>query len=422
MFYMKRIYHYILSAMFVLPAFSGCDDAVNKPLDNALYLVDAMSRDEYDCLMRPMRDADYNVTVRMTHKLSHDVTVTLAVDREFPQEHFEKFGEELVILPDENWALYNEDGTVSDNGRVTVTIPANSVSAVVPVKISSYSGELSQYALPLAIESVSEDIHVLENLSTQCYVFQAPFTVPVLFINDESSVYKDFADLAETRNWTVEFHYAIEVGVADSRWGVPLVFSGLENDGEGFYVRQYRNGGMDIHLLGTFGVGSYELSDFGHGSWYTDTAYQGYWHHFALVCENGTVTSYLDGTAMNSMSSPEFNTAYKFVSMMLCDGHQYGDIGFSEVRLWSVARTVPQLTRFKYDVSPDAPGLLAYYKLNEGEGSTVLKDSSPNGNDIDISATVEYVDSETGTTKTRYDVYWGTARSDDDFVSLRTVE
>lgn len=419
---MKRIYLYILAACLSLPAYTGCDDAVNTPLSNAIYLVDATSRDDYDCIMRPMRDAQYNATVRMTHKLSHDVDVTVAVNPDFLKQHYEKFGEDLTLLPEENWTLYNADGTPSENGRVTVTIPANTTTAIVPVEITSYSGELSQYALPLTIENVSEDIHVLDNLRTQCYVFQAPFTVPVMFVNNESSVYKGFDNLPETKNWTLEFHYAIEVGVTDSRWGCPLVFSGLANGGEGFYVRQYRPGSMDIHLLGTFGVGSYDLNDYGKGNWYTDKAFEGYWHHFALVCENGTVTSYLDGVAMNSVSSQSFSTTYKFVSLLLCDGHQRGYIGFSEVRIWSVARTLPQLTRFKYNVSPETPGLLAYYKLNDGEGSKVLKDSSPNGNDIDVSEIVDYVDSESGATIQRYDISWGEARSDDDFMSLRTVE
>lgn len=124
---------------------------------------------------------------------------------------------------------------------------------------------------------------------------------------------------------------------------------------------------------------------------------------------------------MGSKSSLKYSEAHEYLSIMMCDGHQYGHIGFSEFRIWSVARTLPQLSRFKYGVTPDSKGLMAYYKLNEGEGATVLKDSSVNGNDIDVSEIVEYTDVETGSTKTRYDIYWGTAGSDDEFVSLNTV-
>lgn len=417
---MKRIFQYILAAACAFPAFTACDDAVYKPVENAIYLVEASQRDEYDCIMKPMRDAEYNVSIRMTRKLDHDVKVVIAVDENFTEEHYAKFGEDLELLPKEAWALLNEDGTVAEGGRATVTIPANSVTAVLPVRITSYSGELSQYAFPLTIESVSEDIHVLENLKTQCYVFQAPFTIPVMFIRQGSSVYKEFEKTFPMTNWTVEFHYAIEAGVSDSIWGCPLAFAGMTGS-EGFYIRQYRNGFMDIHYMGDFKVATYDLNDYGKGSWYTDTKYQGKWHHFALVCENGTITSYLDGVAMGSKSSLKYSEAHEYLSIMMCDGHQYGYIGFSEFRIWSVARTLPQLSRFKYGVTPDSKGLMAYYKLNEGEGATVLKDSSVNGNDIDVSEIVEYTDVETGSTKTRYDVYWGTAGSDDEFVSLNTV-
>lgn len=417
---MKRIYLYMLAGSLSLAGFTSCDDAENPVLDNAIYIEDAELRDEYDCLVRPMRDVEYNVTVRMTQKLDHDVTVTLAIDENLLKEHFEKFEEELTLLPEESRTLLNADGTPCTGNRVTVTIPANQTSAIVPVQIRSYSGSASQYALPISIEHVSEDIKLLRNLRSACYVFQAPFTTPVLFVNGGSNVFTALNGLPSTNNWTVEFHYAIEVGVGDSLWGCPL-FEVSDNGGECIYVRQYRPGSMDIHLRGTFGVGSYDLSDIGMGDLYTNAANQGRWCHFALVCENGSVTSYLNGVAMNTVSSSQFEPAYNFSHLSLCGMYQRGRIGFSEVRIWSVARTLPQLTRFKYDVSPEAPGLLAYYKLNEGEGAAVLKDLSPYGNDIDISEQFEVMTNEDGL-HMRNDVYWGVAGSDDDFVSLRTVE
>ncbi len=421
---MKRIYLYLLAGVLSLTGFAGCNDAESPVLENTIYLEEAKSRDAYDCLLKPMRDTKFNVTVRMTHKLDHDVTLTLSVDENLLKSHFEKFGEDLTVLPRENWVLYNGDGTASTTSSAQVTIPAGQVTAVLPVEVFNYEGSASQYALPITISTLSDDIHLLGNQRSVLYVFQAPFTTPVVFIDSKSSIRGRLEGLPTTTDWTVEFHYAIEAGVGDTLWGVPL-FEVSSNNAECIYIRQYRPGGMDIHLLGTFGVGSYDLASIGKQDLYTNAANNGIWCHFALVCQGGVVTSYLNGQPMNTTSSTKFNTAYKFTTVTFCGGFQNGRVGFSEARIWSVARTQPQLTRFKYDVSPDSPGLLAYYKVNEGptdaSGNKTAKlvDLSPYHNDIDISTTENVTMSDGDHTFFMYK--WGVAASDDSFTSLRTV-
>lgn len=56
-----------------------------------------------------------------------------------------------------------------------------------------------------------------------------------------------------------------------------------------------------------------------------------------------------------------------------------GDI--SEVRIWNVQRTQEEIASHFYEVDPASPGLVAYWKFNEGAGK-VVKDNTVNGNDI----------------------------------------
>ena len=44
----------------------------------------------------------------------------------------------------------------------------------------------------------------------------------------------------------------------------------------------------------------------------------------------------------------------------------------SELRVWSVARTPEQIAGNMYGVSPESEGLVAYWKFNEGSGSTII--------------------------------------------------
>ena len=55
-----------------------------------------------------------------------------------------------------------------------------------------------------------------------------------------------------------------------------------------------------------------------------------------------------------------------------------GDI--TEVRVWSVARSEQEIWDNMYDVDPKTPGLIGYWKFDEGEGN-VIKDWTGNGND-----------------------------------------
>lgn len=413
---MKKLLLYMMAALLAMPAFWGCDDAVNKALSNSIYFPEATSRDEYDCLIKPMRETTYNVVVKMTHKLDHDVKLTVVVDHDLLERHYEDFGEKIALLPTDNWILYDTDGTPHAGERMELTFPANQTTAVLPIRILSVkNAEESQYALPLTIESVSEDIQVLENLRSQLFVFQAPFETPVMFMAQNSQTPITFAESAGaldgfiTRNWTLEFHYHINRNATSNIYGCPMIFLGPSE----IYVRQYPGGHMDIHVLGTFGPGSYDITKRGYPSdYFTNLSYQGQWNHFALVCENGTVTSYLDGQEMTVTSSPQFDTDFNIRSLSIYSTENAAQIGYSEIRFWSVARTPAQLTRFKYSVDPNTKGLEVYYRCNEPDDN-ILKDSSHNGLDWDISDR---------SNKNKNQITWGMARTNDDYTSFVTVE
>ncbi|MBF1371791.1 MAG: hypothetical protein HXN18_08365, partial [Porphyromonas sp.] len=42
----------------------------------------------------------------------------------------------------------------------------------------------------------------------------------------------------------------------------------------------------------------------------------------------------------------------------------------SEVRFWSVVRTASQIRQNRYAVDPTTPGLMAYWKLDDGAGTS----------------------------------------------------
>lgn len=405
---MKKIIYGSLAIVLATPLLVGCDDAVNKPLSNSIYLAEALNRDDYDCIIKPMNEAIYNVTVKMTHKVDHDVKITMMVDRDMLKRHLEEYGENLPMLPDAYWSISDSHGNIASGDFIDLTIPANQTTAVLNVKISNIENpEESQYALPIVIHSVSEDIMLLNNQTHELFVFQAPFETSALFYNTTTmALAKELPNFPVTRNWTIEFHYHIDRTVDKGTiYGCPMMtFSPSE-----IYIRQYLQGGMDIHILGTFGPGSYNIVNRGYASdYFTNRAYQGEWNHFALVCENGTITSYLDGQLMTVTSSEQFNTDFAEARVSIGSSVQTSLMAYSEIRFWSVARTPGQLNRFKYSVDPDSKGLELYYKLNDCDDK-VIKDWSHNGYDIDISEVSQ-------------DITWGTVKTNANYTSFSTVK
>lgn len=120
------------------------------------------------------------------------------------------------------------------------------------------------------------------------------------------------------------------------------------------------------------------------------------WTHIAVVLDGTTATLYQDGENVGSGAfdsdiydldltekysgyeqdqefhiGRSYNNARDFCGMM------------SEVRIWNRALTQDEINAKDhfYYVDPSSEGLVAYWKMNEGEG-TLLKDSTPNGNDM----------------------------------------
>lgn len=405
---MKKSLIYMFFVCMVAMWTTGCDDAESPVLPNSIYLVEADSRDSYDCIATRIANRDINVTLRMTHKVDHPVTVAIEVDEEALSDHNVKFDEALQLLPTDKWELINSDGMPMAGNRVELTMPAGRTTATFPIRLSAVDADdNNQYALPLTVKEVSEDIHILDGYKTVLFLMQKDFETPVFFLKPGSSMITYFTDFPSTNAWTVEYHFTFDRTVKDNLYGQVLCFFGNQG-AEGLYVRPYKDSdGMDIHLYATFGVASFNIGD---QKWWSDPKYQGRWHHFAFVCENGKCSSYLDGKLMATNVSPKWEIPAKWISMSFSDQNHTAKIGYSEFRIWSVARSIEDINRNKYNVNPQSKGLYAYWKLNDNNDTIV--DYTGHGHDIDASDK---------SNKNLNQISWGVAKNDDTMTSLTTV-
>ena len=119
------------------------------------------------------------------------------------------------------------------------------------------------------------------------------------------------------------------------------------------------------------------------------SALAGTWHHLAVTYDGrggaaaaDGITVYLDGTALSVLRS----TGAGYVAMEnltgpLAIGHesdQWNQFAgaLDEVRLWNIARTPAQLAATRnIELAGTEPGLVAYWRFNEGSGLTSTDDS-----------------------------------------------
>lgn len=122
----------------------------------------------------------------------------------------------------------------------------------------------------------------------------------------------------------------------------------------------------------------------------------GVWTHLAVVLDGTNATIYQDGQNVGSAALPaDFAGVDLTKHFTGWRQMQFFSIGRSvdntrsfcgkmaEVRLWNRALSADEINAENhfYTVDPDSEGLVAYWKLNEGEG-TVFHDSTSNDNDL----------------------------------------
>jgi hypothetical protein len=109
----------------------------------------------------------------------------------------------------------------------------------------------------------------------------------------------------------------------------------------------------------------------------------GQWVHLAGVYDGGTWTLYRNGEQLSQVPAPSgiFPVDKEWaIGARGGGGERFFDGSIRDVRLWQAARTPMQIqAEMNARLRGDEPGLIGYWLLNEGEGTTA-KDSSRSEN------------------------------------------
>ena len=110
----------------------------------------------------------------------------------------------------------------------------------------------------------------------------------------------------------------------------------------------------------------------------------GNWHHVAATYNGTTRSIYFDGVLRGS-DNPAGHNVPAANNMVIAETapmfNEYFDGSLDEMRIWNVARTLAQIQASMNSTVPaNSAGLAAYYKMDEGTGTTTADYTGNNNN------------------------------------------
>lgn len=364
-------------------AFTGCknEDPAEHHFDNKLYISSAQLTD--DLLIRDDIVSDSRtISARLALPAKEDVTVTFEARPDLAARYNMVYGDNAVGLPAEYFSIPEK---VISIGKGNVT--GNDI-VVNFTNTNELNGDL-RYVLPVTVADI-QGISLLESTRTVYFVFKGAALINVV---------ADISEMYFPVNWSSSVNVSglktitVEALVRSSDWeagrgnALSSVF-GIEGK---FLIRigdadRPRN---QLQLVNP------------NGNWPSPNAAPGLpvneWIHIAVVWDatTGERIYYQNGEVVASDNAASGSVSLNSGCYV---GRSYDDSRWlpgeiSELRIWNIQRTQEQIASSMYTVDPTTPGLLAYWKFNEGSGN-VINDATGNGTNLTGEGTPTWVNVE----------------------------
>lgn len=312
------------------------------------------------------------------------VQITFGVNPSKVSDYNSIYSMDADLLPAEFYTIPNPVGVIPTGGNVTdpVAVEFSNLQSLDMSKV---------YVLPVSI--VSSPFESLSNNTYYFVVRESALINVVADMNKNGATYTEgnqAAELSALTEMTCEGLFNF-----NSLNRTISTFMGIE----GNVLLRFGDSGLPGNQL-QFATSNGNVTD---ASWQVQT---GRWTHVALTFSSvtGEVTVYIDGVKKATQVSAYRNTVnWNTASGDITDGPRGFYIGYSydseryidgcisEMRIWNRCLTEDEIKApyHFYDVDPQSPGLVAYWKFDEGAGKDI-KDYT-NGYDLTCLSSPEWI-------------------------------
>lgn len=356
-------------SLLAAPVFTGCEheDVEKHHFENKLYFTTAPVTDDL-LIKADVTEASRTISSRLSMPADRDITVTIEAQPSQAAVYNQIYGDNAFALTEEYF----------DIPEKTFTIRKGDIAAedlVVNFKGTNELDSKTRYVLPVTIAS-AEGIKVLDSRRTVYFIFKGAALINVVANIAEMYFTVSWSNLAQPlvsnmRTVTVEALLRSDDWNAKRENPLSTVF-GIE----GKFLVRIGDGDRPRDQLQLVAPG---------GNWPAPNAAPGLpvneWVHIAVVWDSttGERIYYQNGAVVassNSGASGSVNLIGSCYVGKSWDNSRWIPGEIAELRVWNIQRTAEQIAANPYWVDPATPGLVAYWKFNDGEGS-VVKDASP---------------------------------------------
>ncbi len=374
----------IISILFVTIGaflFAGCNTEGDK-FDFGKEVILVTGTDNNPLVRFVVEDtpASYTVTASATGKVTEDIVVEFAQDNSLLEAYNAKNRTSFFAVPQSAIQIDGSQGVIKAGS-------ASSTGVTVRVVSTEDFIDGRTYVVPITIKSVKGGrLNVLPASKT---IFLR-ISRMINFSSIDMTNYNFYGNYYADREVDLP-NYTFEIKCYINQWhpgSNPISrlcnFSPLDESITN--LLRFGEHGQDINSLQWVSPGGGLISStrFNTGQWYT----------ISLTFNGSTYTMYVDGVKDAELAG---NKGTKFqrleLGMSWYEGSNPGNshpftqrfLGrIAEIRLWDRALSSSELQVGLCGVDPQSQGLVAYWKMNEGEGS-VFHDVSGNGFDMDWS-------------------------------------
>ena len=416
---MKNTRLYLFSILSFAVAFISCkdDEYDNKsPFDNVVYLDVAEDSDtQITTFKKTLTELKKEFSVVLSYPASQDVRVNVEVEPSLIDVYNARHNTSWRMLDSRYYTLSADK----------ITIPAGkTISDQLNLELKDLDGSTGgeelpideTYLVPITISHVEGGVSTLRSSATAYYLVKRSSAITSAASLRDNWI--NFPTLDKASEGSMLFNnltavtYEAIIRVDDfSKHSEISTIMGVENYlllriGDASFPRQQLQFDGSGDSAQTPGFGKFPKKDeaklLNAGEWYHIAATYSYATREVCLYVNGKLQS--KGSDLGNAASTPFNLAGRaFYDLYLQDPETYKDYkdwgnfrqfflgksyddsrqlngDITEVRVWNVARNEQEIWDNMYDVDPQTPGLIGYWKFDEGAGN-VIKDWTGNGND-----------------------------------------
>lgn len=346
---------------------TGCNDAEYDTLSNQAYILQTNTNANSSLKLTVGAEvATTTLNVRLSDVANVESRYRLVYDTTVVNEYNRLNETPYASLPQESFSLSSEETTIEAGTSVSTPI-----TLTVPPYSEALKASGKKYAIGFRLENTSGNASVLPSGSKIVYILDQVVIQPVVVLDQSHYVSQNLVKNYPLTEWTVEMNINKHILYTEVGRGNNQAIFGAGPDE--IYIR-FGDAPIEGNRLQikTQGTQMNSLALFNEHTWY----------HLAFVCTGTKLYLYVNGQLDNSMDLPGKTTNVNSINICSPSTYWLGNAMYSEVRFWQRARSQAEIANNMYACDPTTPGLITYYKMNEGEGYS-FRDASGNGNNAE---------------------------------------